>query len=595
MNVLDSPRRLRRTRQIGRVLAHHGLGWLADQAGLPVLLGRMERAALGARSALRRRPKLPGWEELGRETAAPPPSAPQRLRLAIEELGPTFIKLGQILSTRPDLIPPEYAAELARLQDTVPPEPWDAIQAQVEAELGAPLEAHFARFDPEPLAAASLAQVHAATLPGGEEVAVKVQRPDIERVIDTDLAILADLARLVQRRTPLGEIYDLPTIVEDFGWTLKEELDYLREGRNADRFRANFAGEPSLYIPQVHWDYTTRRVLTLEHIRGIKIDDLDALNAAGVDRHLVALNAAQIIVKEVLVDGFFHADPHPGNFFVMVDEAGEPVIGVMDFGLVGTLSPRLRSELIRLYVIAIQLDTDGIVAQLVRMGAAGRGVHRAGRSTERSRRSLARDLEWLLHKYQNRPLKEIRAREVVEEVMPLAFRHHLQLPSELWLLGKTLAMMEGLGLKLDPDFDIFAVSAPYARRFAWGMASPQTWGKDLLQGAGAWGRLAQELPQRTLALLDRIEAGDQEIGLRLPKGNAWLTPLNRAVNRLVAGLLLAVLVVALSLVVAFGPGESVWSTWAVAAGLVGLVLLWAWLLVAAWRSERRSPGRERGE
>jgi ubiquinone biosynthesis protein len=253
--------------------------------------------------------------------------------------------------------------------------------------------------------------------------------------------------------------------------------------------------------------------------------------------------------------------------------------------MVGTLSPRLQGELRRLYIVGVGLDADEIVVQLVRMGAAGRRVDRAG---------LARDVERLLRKYQGRPLKEIRAREVVEEVMPIAFRHHLQLPSDLWLLGKTLAMMEGVGLKLDPDFDVFEVSAPYVRRFAWGMASPQAWGKDLLQGAAAWGQLAQELPQRTLTLLDRIEAGEQEIGLRFERGGTWLAHLNRAANRLAASLVLAALVVALSLVVAFGPGESVWSPWAVAVGLVGLVVLGTWLLVAAWRSERRPPGRGRG-
>jgi ubiquinone biosynthesis protein len=264
------------------------------------------------------RPRFSPWPV--RSADVPSLGPPQRLRMALEELGPTFVKLGQVLSTRPDLLPPAYIAELARLQDTVPPAPWEPVRAQLEAELGAPVEKVFATLDPEPIAAASLAQVHAATLPDGAEVVVKVQRPDIEATINVDLDILADVARLLQTRTPLGELYDLPGIVEEFAATLRAELDFYREGHNADRFRANFADEPYLYIPKVYWDYTTRRVLVMERIRGIKIDDIAALDAAGYDRYRIGLHAARMVIKEVLEDGFFHADPHPGNFFVMPGE-----------------------------------------------------------------------------------------------------------------------------------------------------------------------------------------------------------------------------------------------------------------------------------
>ena len=549
-------RHLKRYQEIARVLIRHGFGGLVDQLGLLPALSLPRRL-------------------LRREAKAPPLSPPEHLRLAIEELGPTFIKLGQVLSTRPDLVPPTYIRELTRLQDTVPPAPWEAVKAQIEAELGGPIEDIFASFEVEPLAAASLAQVHGATLPDGQEVVVKVQRPDIEKVIAVDLEILFDLARLVQERTPLGEIYDLVEIAEDFAYTLRAEMDYRREGRNADRFRRNFAAEPALYIPQVYWDYTTGRVLVLERIRGIKIDDVEALDAAGVDRHQVALNIARIVIKEVLVDGFFHADPHPGNFFVMDGE----VIGAMDFGMVGHLNQRLRDDLVRLYVVAIGLDSERIVEQLIRMGAAKLRVDRAG---------LKRDAERLLTKYHGLPLKEIQAREVVEEVMPIAFRHHLHLPSELWLLGKMLAMMEGVGLKLDPEFDIFGVSRPYVRRFLWQMASPRVWGRKLAKGAGDWGELLALLPRQATRLLDQVERGELGLTLSLKETDRVVGNLDRIANRLVVSILLAALIVGMALLIPLvaGGGRG-FVFWLVVAGFAAASFMGLGLLYSIWRAERR--------
>jgi len=549
-------RHLKRYQEIARVLIHHGFGGLMDQLGLVSALSLPRRL-------------------LHQEAEAPPLSPPEHLRLAIEELGPTFIKLGQVLSTRPDLIPPAYVRELVRLQDSVPPTPWEPIKTQIEAELGGPIEDIFASFEVEPLAAASLAQVYGATLPDGQEVVVKVQRPGIEEVIAVDLEILFDLARLVQERTPLGEIYDLPEIAEDFAYTLRAEMDYRREGRNADRFRRNFAAEPALYIPEVYWDYTTGQVLVLERIRGVKINDIEALDTAGVDRHQVGLNAAHIIVKEVLIDGFFHADPHPGNFFVMDGE----VIGAMDFGMVGHLNQRLRDDLVRLYVVAIGLDSEGIVEQLIRMGTAELQVDRAG---------LKRDAERLLTKYHGLPLKEIRAREVVEEVMPIAFRHHLRLPSELWLLGKTLAMMEGVGLKLDPEFDIFEISRPYVRRFLWQMASPRIWGQKLAKGAGDWGELLALFPRRATRILDQVERGELRLTLSLKETDRIVGKLDRIANRLVVSILLAALIVGMALLIPLvAEGGRGFVFWLVVAGFAAASFMGLGLLYSIWQAERR--------
>ena len=552
-----SVRHIQRYREIAQVFIRHGFGELVETLELLPYL------SLPRRLLRRGRP------------IAPPLGTPQRLRLALEELGPTFVKLGQVLSTRPDLIPPAYITELAKLQDTVPPAEWELIRAQIEAELGAPVEELFPNIEPVPIAAASLAQVHAATMPDGAQVVVKVQRPNIQATIETDLEILFDLARLLQEHTPLRKIYDLPEIAEEFAATLRAELDFYREGHNADRFRANFADESYLYIPQVYWDFTTRRVLVLERISGIKIDDIEALDAAGYDRHRIALHATHMIVKEVLEDGFFHADPHPGNFVVMPGE----IIGAMDFGMVGHLGRRERAELIRLYVVAVRLDDEGIVDQLIRMGATAEQVDRAG---------LRRDVARILRKYQGLPLKAINTSEVIEEAMFITFRHHLHMPSEYWLLGKTLGMMEGVGLKLTPDFDFFAVSEPYVRRFTWQMVSPRTWGSSLLKGASDWAELMGLIPRVGSQLLARAERGELEITLSHKELDQALVRLDRSANRLSLSILLAALIVGLAL---FVPAFNLARQWGLATILVitsfiGASLLGLWLIFSIWRSRK---------
>ncbi len=553
-----SVRHLQRYREIARILVRHGFGELVDTLELLPYLSLPRRL-------LRRE-----------DSVSFPLGVPHRLRLALEELGPTFVKLGQVLSTRPDLLPTAYISELAKLQDTVPPSAWGEIRALLDTELGVPIEEVFTDFDPTPMAAASLSQVHTARLPCGTPVVVKVQRPNIQALIETDLEILFDLARLIQERTPVGAIYDLVEIADEFAVTLRAELDFRREGRNADRFRALFADEPYLHIPHVHWDYTTHRVLVLERIDGIKIDDIEALDAAGYNRNHIALNAARMIIKEVLEDGFFHADPHPGNFAVMPGE----VIGAMDFGMVGHLSHRSRTDLIRLYVVAVRLDEEGIVDHLVHMGVVSGTVNR---------RELQRDVGRLLRKYHGIPLIDVRAREVVEDIMPIAFRHNLHLPSDLWLLGKTLAMMEGVGLKLVPEFDMFAVSEPYVRRFMRDMASPRTWGPPLLKATGEWMELLGQIPRISSQILTRVERGEVEVTIDHKGLTEALGRIDQLANRLSLSMLLAALIVGLALLVpVFNLGDQ-WNlaTVVVILGFVGVSLLSLWLVFSIWRSSRK--------
>jgi ubiquinone biosynthesis protein len=539
------PKRWQRSRQIVRILVRHGFGFLLESAGLRLVWFRQRRKQ---RSTL-------------------PPA--HRLRLALEELGPTFIKLGQVLSTRPDLVPPAFVVELAQLQDRVPPFPFEQVQSLVEQELGASLEELFLHFDEQPLAAASLSQVHAAMLPTGEEVVVKVQRPGLTDTIAMDLEILRNLARLAEQRIPLMELYDLVGIVEEFAHTLRGELDFRREGHNADRFRRNFAGASFLHIPWIHWDYTTHRVLTLERIRGIKIDDLVTLDAAGLDRHRIALHATRIVMQGVFEDGFFHADPHPGNFFVLEKE----VIAAMDFGMVGRISTSLRQELVRLFVVAVRMDTEEIVEQLLRMSLVERDVDQAG---------LRRDLDRMLQQYVGRSLQEVIAREIVEEAMAIAFRRRLRMPAELWLLGKMIAMLEGVGLHLDPDFDPFAVARPYAERFMRESLSPEALLLEAWTGLEDWADLVAEIPVTMPALVTQLQNGELSLGMELRQIETSLSALNTLSVQLALGILIATLSVVVVIFLQPFLSPKVWWGWTLLG--IGIFVLLIVLFGLLWTS-----------
>ncbi|HSQ40157.1 MAG TPA: lipopolysaccharide core heptose(II) kinase RfaY [Anaerolineales bacterium] len=505
-------RHLRRYRYILTVFTRHGFGF-----------------------ALSHLPTEPLWlRDLYPFPIQEPASLPAHFRQALEELGPAFVKLGQMLSTRPDVLPPSYIVELAKLQDNVPPVPWNEIHAVIQTELGALPEKIFGEIDPKPLAAASLAQVHAAKLLTRQKVVIKVQRPNILPTIQTDLEIIRDIANYAEQHTPLGRVYNLVEIVEDFADTLHNELNYQSEGRNADRIRENFAQEHCLHIPSVYWEYTTRRVLVMEYIEGIKITDIATLDEAGYDRKKIANNAARMIVKEILEDGFFHADPHPGNLIVMEDE----VIGAMDFGMVGYLSDADRTNLIRLYSVAVQMDAKSVTDGLIHIGAAPIDVNR---------HALSQDIERLLRYYNGLALKDVHVNELMDSLMPLAFEYRLQLPTNFWQLGKTLAMMEGIGYKLAPEFDVFAFSGPYVAKLMLKAALPNRhWIGEITRRGLAWSDLLEELPHIGMLLLDRIEKRDP-IKLSLDHSNLEL--LDRMVTRIALSVIVAAMILGLAVLI----------------------------------------------
>lgn len=549
-------RHLRRYREIVGTLVRHGLAWLVVQLGLGDLIP-FHRGLLG--HTQRQEPYTP----------------PEHVRMALEELGTTFIKLGQVLSTRPDLVPSDYLVELNKLQDSAPLVPYTQIAEVIQQELGTSPEKIFKTFEVQPRASASIGQVHAACLPDGTPVVVKVQRPGVEAQVERDLEVLSDLAYLAAHRTTLGTLYDIEGWVEEFAFTLRNELDYTREGHNADRFRRNFVDDSTLYIPRVYWEYTTRQVLTLEAIQGIKINDLRALETAGLSRHCIAQNSVRIMLTMVFEHGFFHADPHPGNFFVLPGE----VIGLIDFGMVGRLDISLREALLRLVMALIRQDVNRLVDELLALGVARGRVQL---------QALKRDLDHLIQRYYDRPIKEIAAIQAFNDLMTIALRHRLQLPTDLTLLTKVIAMSEGLGVQLDPEFKLLEFARPYFQRFWLQSRSPRVQAHRLAEGVLRLTELGFDLPGRFGRLLGQLERGEITIVSRREETEELLREFHRATNRLAISILTAALIIGLGLLMLVynPPGWERFGGWlfGLLFGILmffGLGLLWA-----IWRSGR---------
>jgi ubiquinone biosynthesis protein len=442
--------------------------------------------------------------------------APRNLRLALEELGPTFMKLGQLLATRADLLPASYRAELAKLQDRASPVPAAVVERTIEQELGSET---FAWLDPHPLASASIGQAHAARLHDGTEVVVKVRRPEAREQIEQDLAILERLARQAVRRVPAQ--VDWVGLADEFARLLRAELDYELEGRNAERFAANFAGETQVRVPRVYWETTTADVITLERMRGSKMTDFDALDTAGVDRRALAELATRTMAKMVFDDGFFHGDPHPGNFFVAPDGA----IAMIDFGVVGRLDAQLREALADLLVGIVRASPARVATAMIALGAS---------NGQLDQRALREDLAVLLGRYSGRSVGEISIGQAITDFLEITRRHGLRLPPDLALLAKTLIMEEGLAATLDPGFQIAQALAPFAQRHLLAQLAPSA----LLRRLERLGLDAAKLPDQAHRILDALGDG-VDVHIRTADLDPLVARLERLGNRIALSVLAA--------------------------------------------------------
>jgi len=557
--IIQTFRHLRRYQQIGRILTRYGFGYVLTQLGV-------ERAI------------TPGLERLRFSSAEILRATPaERVRMVVEELGPTFIKLGQILSTRGDILPADLIHELEKLQDTVPPTDFSLIQAQVEKELQAPLDQVFPTFDPVPVASASLGQVHFATLLDGEEVAVKVFRPGVDKLIETDLDILLELAALAEKRTDWGQYYGVLSLAQEFATTLRIEQNYEQEGHNIDRYRQMFAGEAYLRVPKVYWETTTRRVLTMERIQGIKITDVRSLDAAGLDRKEIAHRNIAILLQAVLHEGFFHADPHAGNFMVLPNET----IAMVDFGIMGHLDELQRLGLVNLFVGLFRQETDRVVEALSDLGIATKAA---------DRRNLARDLDLLRLRYYGLDLEKIRARSFVEDLMGLVFANRLKMPSDLVLVFKAIAMLEGISLQLDPDLNVFSEVEPYVRDVLLELQSPVTWFKLVGEQMRDSAEAMMLLPKQLQRMLEQIEAGEGNLSMTMKGLDEPTRRVSGAANRLALAVLAAAFVMGPAMLIrALNEISVEWragATFLIFAGFGMSMFLTLILVFSIWRSGR---------
>jgi ubiquinone biosynthesis protein len=552
-------RHLERYRQIADVLSRHGLGFVIGVVGL----GRWVPFHHGV---------------LGHERRQEPYTTPEHLRLAIEELGPTFIKLGQLLSTRSDIVPADYLHELSKLQDAAPPVPPSTISALIESELGASPQDVFASFDAEPFASASIGQAHLATLLDDTQVVVKVRRPNINAVIETDLEILQNLANMASRRWAAAANYNFPGLVSQFALSLRRELDYLSEGRNAERIAANFAANEDVHIPRVFWTTTTSRVLTLERIVGIKVDDLDGLDRARVDRRDLATRATGVAVSMVFEHGFFHADPHPGNLFI--EPAGR--IGLIDFGMVGEVDDALRHRLGVLLAALTSHDVERLASALLELSVVKRPVDRD---------QFRVDLVGFVGLYRGRRLGEVNVAELASQLLALLRKHHLQLPQEMAVLLKFFLMVEGMGVRLDPEFNLGAVLGPYARQLAWDRFSPEALARQLLTSGRDAAALAVDMPDKLRRLLDLLETSGVVVDLKASEFEPLVERAERIGDRLVAGIITAAFIRGIAELA--GADKERWGRWE--GPLMGIALgmssaLGGYLGWTARRLKRRSRG-----
>ena len=550
LETLNVARDFGRVHEIASILIRYGFGDMVRRLGM---VNVIERAG-----------QVLHWAEVEELTRLKPPA---RVRRALEEMGPTFVKLGQILATRPDLFPPEWLAEFETLQDHAHPVSYDKIKIQLQEDLGAyPVEV-FAEFDHQPLAAASIGQVHKARLKDGSLVVVKVRRPGIRSTVESDLRLLNQLAEIAEKEIRDLRRYQPREIVHQFTLSMRRELDLAAECRNAERMAANFSDDPDIVIPRVYWQWTSERINVQEFINGIPGRNLVALEKAGLDRKLLAKRGADAVLKMILEDGFFHADPHPGNCFYLPENR----LAFIDFGMVGRLSEERRTQVINLLHGLVERNTEHVVKILLRWAS------HSPVNTD----TLTLEIDNFIDQYHGMALKNLNITELLTDLTTLLRDHQLNLPPDLALLIKAFITLEGMGRQLDPDFNLVEVADPLLRRALLTRYSPAEVTKRGLKNLSGLIELFTDFPQDMHRLLESVRRGALSVRLDITKPE-WLgRELDRAINRLSVSLVTSALIVGSSIVSTVEGGAS---SFFGLMGFLGAGIGGVWLLLSIWRS-----------
>lgn len=519
-------RHLHRLQEILNAFVKNGLGFFVKELGLLELVPIKSKVALNRKE---------DWDSnLG-----------EKVRFFLEDLGPTFIKLGQIASTRPDMVPPSIIRELSKLHDNVPSFAFANVKRIIEEEFGERFDQVFDGFSEQPIAAASIGQVHHAILKTKEHVVVKIQRPNIESIINTDLEILAELARLAENRVSWVREYHIREMINEFSKALRTELDFNIEARNTEKMAKRLKGNPEIHVPNIYWDYTSKRVLTLEFFKGLKINDPSLSCSPEYDLKVVAGRYAHTIFHQIVVEGFFHGDPHPGNVLVLPGNE----IGLIDFGLVGSLTPEMKYHFASLVLAMKQRNTDGAIQAISQMGVVPDDVNMA---------SLRADLDVLRDKYYDVSLSTISITEAVGELLDVIYTHRIEIPTNITILGKTLLIVEGVIEEIDPEFSVFDIVEPFGKQIIIDRFHPKKIILNMWDQLSEYREIFTHMPKKLYDLTSVMKKGKLHIEITSPKDDYYLKRLNQITNRIVMGILfLAVSVIFLGLVIgnSVGNGE----------------------------------------
>jgi len=544
-------RHLNRYRHILTVLFKYGFGDLVD------ILKIEQYLEIGLQMISRKRREQ--VEKLSRA---------ERVRMVMEELGPTFIKLGQILSTRPDLIPVEFIQELSKLQDNVPSFPYPEARQIIESEIGRPLEDIFQHFENTPLAAASIGQVHRAQLKDGEEVVVKVQRPGIRKIIEVDLEIMLHLASLMERHLEELQVHRPVRIVQEFARTLEKEIDYTIETSHIERFARQSMDDSTVYVPKVFRDTTTERILTMEYIDGIKASEIDRIEREGLDRKIITARGADLILRQIFDHGFFHADPHPGNIFVLPDN----VICYIDFGMMGSIDRQTREDFADLIHTVVHHDESMATQMLLKLTEY---------DEKPDVRVLERDLTEFIGQHLYVPLKDLQMEKLLHQLLKILSRHRLQIPQNLFLMMKALATVEGIGLLLDPDFEMIKQTIPFIQRVKMARYHPKRMANDIIRSGVEFVKLMQEIPGETREILEQMKQGKIKMEFEHKGLEPMLSTYDQISNRIAFAIVIAALIIGSALIVLSKTPPFLFGISFIGIiGFLAAALMGLWLLIA---------------